>query len=90
MVAQSLTQRLHAVPKTFCSGLPGTFSQGIPLPLLNSKEVAASWSISSCCLVTPHLLLNQAKVALDYKSAAEGGLEGKLGKRLETCNNFQC
>lgn len=84
-----MTQKLHAVPKTFCFGLPGTYSQGIPLHLLNSEEVAASWSISSSCLVTPHLLLNQAKVALDYKSAAEGGLEGKFVGRLEICNNFQ-
>lgn len=54
-----------------------TYKQGIPLHLLNSEKVAASWSISSSCLVTPHLLLSQAKVAVDCKSAAEGGLEGK-------------
>lgn len=45
---------------------------------LNSEKVAASWSISSSCLVTPHLLLSQVKVAVDCKSASEGGLEGKL------------
>lgn len=90
MVTQSMTQKLHAVPKPFCFNLPGTESQGIPLQLLNSEEVAASWSISRSCLVTPHLLLSQAKVALDQKSAEEGGLEGKFRGRLEICNNFQC
>lgn len=43
-VAQNMTQKLHVVPKPFCFGLPGIYSHGIPLHLLNSEEVAAGQS----------------------------------------------
>lgn len=52
-VAQSMTQKLHTLPKTFSFGLPGTYSQGIPLHLLNREEVAASWSISTTPSIKP-------------------------------------
>lgn len=52
-VAQSMTQKQRTLSKTFCSGLPGSYSQGIPLHLLNREEVAASWSISATPPIKP-------------------------------------